>query len=323
MMSSSPSSPELPDLPSALANDGVRGALAAALRAMPWLPSHRSVSRKLNRAWLARGAEPLVQAPMDLGHRLWVDLRTSSQFHAYYTGRYDSPFLTRLIRLIEPHSCMLDVGANVGFYTVPLARAARRVQATLHAFEPLPANCDRLQKNLELNQIERDLTLWRFGLSNEPRTARLTLREDFGTGADTGNAAIVIGAEADRNFAQVDIELRTLDGFCEQQGVTRLDLIKADIEGHEDLLLEGGQRSLRRWRPVLFLEVNKQYYTWRGMSLAERLAALLPENYLTFKSADGKGERWQEIPNVDVCERLDNVFIVPKERASQVLQQLG
>jgi len=93
--------------------------------------------------------------------------------------------------------------------------------------------------------------------------------------------------------------------------------------GLEDLLLEGGQRSLRRWRPVLFLEVNKQYYRWRGVSLAERLAALLPENYLTLKSAEGKGERWQEIPNVDACERLDNVFIVPKERALQVLQQLG
>jgi FkbM family methyltransferase len=319
MMSSS----TLPDLRGSIPADGLRGVLAAALRAVPWLPSHRSVSRRLNRAWLVRGAEPLVQAPMDLGHRLWVDLRTASQFHAYYTGRYDSPFLTRLIRLFEPHSCMLDVGANVGFYTVPLARAAGRVQGTLHAFEPLPANCDRLEKNLELNQLQSELTLWRFGLSNEARTARLTLREDFGTGADTGNAAIVIGAEADRNFAQVDIELRTLDDFCDQQRLTRLDLIKADIEGHEDLLLEGGQRSLRRWRPVLFLEVNQQYFRWRGVSFAERLAALLPENYLTLKSAEGKGERWQEVSNVDACERLDNVFIVPKERARHVLQQLG
>ena len=315
MMSSSDS----PDL----YPDGLRGVLAAALRSAPWLPSHRSVSRKLNRAWLARGAEPLVQAPMELGHRLWVDLRTSSQFHAYYSGRYDSPFLSRLIRLFEPHSCMLDVGANVGFYTVPLAHAARRVQGTLHAFEPLPANCDRLEKNLELNQLGPELTLWRCGLSNEQRTARLTLREDFDAGADTGNAAIVIGAEADRNFAQVDIELRTLDDFCEEQALTRLDLVKADIEGHEDLLLEGGQRSLRRWRPVLFLEVNKQYYCWRGVSLAERLAALLPDDYLTLKSEQGKGERWHEIPNVDACERLDNVFIVPRERADHVLRQLG
>lgn len=314
-----------PDVLAALPPDGVRGVLAAALRALPWLPSHRSVSRRLNRAWLARGAVPLVQAPMDLGHRLWLDLRASSQFHAYYTGRYDSPFLTRLLRLFEPHSCMLDVGANVGFYTVPLARAARHLHGTLHAFEPLPANCQRLNENLKLNQLEREreLTLWRFGLSNESRTARITLREDFGTGADTGNAAITIGAEADRNFAQVDIELRTLDDFCQEQALTRLDIIKADIEGHEDLLLEGGQRSLRRWRPVLFLEVNKQYYRWRDVSLSERLAALLPEDYLMLKSAEGKGERWREIPNVDACERLDNVFIVPKERAAKVLQQLG
>jgi len=65
--SSSSSSSELP-------SDGVRGMLASALRAVPWLPSHRSVSRRVNRIWLARGAEPIVVAPMALGHRLWVDL---------------------------------------------------------------------------------------------------------------------------------------------------------------------------------------------------------------------------------------------------------
>jgi FkbM family methyltransferase len=218
---------------------------------------------------------------------------------------------------------VLDVGANVGFYTVALAQATRRVGGTLHAFEPLPANYDRLTRNLELNGVGSALEVWRIGLSNEARTARITLREDFNAGADTGNASIVISDSADAQFSQVDVELRTLDQFCLDEGVSRIDLVKADIEGHEDLLLEGGQKSFEKWRPILFMEVNKQYYQWRGVNLASRLAKLLPEGYVTLKSHAGRGRGWYQIPDVDACERLDNVFIVPRERLDQVLAQLA
>lgn len=260
---------------------------------------------------------------MRLGHHMWVDLRTRSQYYAYYSGVYDCAFVSRLMRLLPPQGCALDVGANVGFYTVALAQAARRVQGTLHAFEPVPANCDRLTRNLELNGVATALQLWRIGLSNEDRTARITLREDFKAGADTGNASIVIGEQADADFAQADIQLRRLDQFCADEAIERIDLIKADIEGHEDLLLEGGRASFERWRPILFMEVNKQYYAWRGVNLAARLKELLPDQYVTLKSEGGRGQRWFEIPNVDVCERLDNVFIVPREKLEQALRQLA
>jgi hypothetical protein len=89
------------------------------------------------------------------------------------------------------------------------------------------------------------------------------------------------------------------------------------------LLLEGGRASFEKWRPVLFMEVNKQYYSWRGVDLAARLHELLPPDYVTLKSQEGRGERWYEIPDINVCERLDNVFIVPRERLEPVLRQLG
>lgn len=297
--------------------------MASTLRALPWFPAHRSLSRRLNAACLKQGGSPLVQAPMQLGYRMWVDLRTRTQFYAYYSGKYDNAFLTRLIRLIQPGGCVLDVGANVGFYTVALAQAAQRIGATLHAFEPLPANCERLASNLELNGLATALNVWPIGLSSEERTAHITLREDFEAGGDTGNASIVIGDQADKDFKRVEIQLRTLDRFCVDQAIEHVDLIKADIEGHEDLLLEGGKVTFERWRPALFMEVNKQYYAWRGVDLAARLDELLPREYVTLKSVAGHGERWFEIPSINVCERLDNVFIVPRERLEYVLRQLA
>jgi FkbM family methyltransferase len=304
------------------AKDGLRGVAASTLRVLPWLPFHRSLARRLNRSWLAQGKTPLVQAQMRLGYRMWVDLRARTQSHAYYSGNYDNAFVSRLSGLIEPGACVLDVGANVGFYTVALAQAAQRAGATLHAFEPLPSNCVRLRQNLELNGLASALSLWDIGLSNQQRTARLTLREDFGAGADTGNASIVIGQQADGEFPQVDVQLETLDGFCAARGIQRVDLIKADIEGHEDLLLEGGQKTFAQSRPLLFMEVNQQYYAWRGVNLAARMSELLPDSYVILKSDGGNGRQWRRIPSVDACGRLDNVFIVPEERSDAIRSRL-
>lgn len=281
-----------------------------------------------------------MQAPMHLGYRMWIDLRTHRQFHAYYSGNYHDAFVTRLIRLMQPGACVLDVGANVGFYTVALAQAARRIESTLHAFEALPGNCDRLISNLELNGVATALRVWRMGLSNQERTARLTLREDFG--ARACSASIERGTNADAalsrvhssrvhslqaqssqaHFSQVDVELRTLDHFAEDQGLERLDLIKVDMGGEEDLLLEGGRASFKKWRPILFMEVNKPCYSSRGVDLAARLAELLPSDYVTLKSDGGLGRRWRRTPDLEACQSLDNVFIVPEERLEQVVAQL-
>ncbi len=277
---------------------------------------------------------------MHLGYRMWIDLRTHRQFHAYYSGNYHDAFVTRLIRLMQPGGCVLDVGANVGFYTVALAQAARRIESTLHAFEALPGNCDRLISNLELNGVATALRVWRLGLSNQERTARLTLREDFG--ARACSASIERGTNADAalsqahlsqahssqahssqaHFSQVDVELRTLDHFAEDQGLERLDLIKVDMGGEEDLLLEGGRVSFKKWRPILFMEVNKPCYLSRGVNLAARLAELLPPAYVTLASDGGLGRRWRRTPDLDTCQSLDNVFIVPEERLEQVVARL-
>jgi FkbM family methyltransferase len=302
--------------------DSIRGMLASSLRRVPWLPSHKSLARRINAACLARGGSPLAEAPMRLGHRIRVDLRARSQFHSFYSGAYDDAFVSRLIRLIPDGGCVFDVGANIGFYTVPLARAVHLSHGTMHAFEPVPGNFACLEQNLQLNGVQDALSTWQVGLSNREGTAQITLREDFGAGAGTGNASIAISKQADGAFRHEEIRLRTLDEFCREQGTERIDLIKADIEGHEDLLFEGGQASLHRWRPVLFMEVNKQYYAWRGVSLSERLSALLPKDYVIL-SSDNAGREWREIPSVEKCERLDNVFLAPRERLVDVLARLA
>jgi hypothetical protein len=61
------------------------------------------------------------------------------------------------------------------------------------------------------------------------------------------------------------------------------------------------------------MEVNKPYYRARGVDYDERLAGLVPPDYLIYRRS-GKG--WEEITSFETCAPLDNVFLVPREKAA-------
>jgi hypothetical protein len=66
------------------------------------------------------GAHPIVQAKMANGHRMRLDCRVPSHCWAFFSGRYDDSKVSVLLSLLRPGGIALDVGANIGFYTVPL-----------------------------------------------------------------------------------------------------------------------------------------------------------------------------------------------------------
>jgi hypothetical protein len=53
-----------------------------------------------------------------------------------------------------------------------------------------------------------------------------------------------------------EVEVTTLDAFCEKERLIRVDLVKIDVEGSELALLKGAEQTIRRFRPVLMIEVN-------------------------------------------------------------------
>jgi FkbM family methyltransferase len=122
-----------------------------------------------------------------------VDLRSNTEFHTYYLGD-DTEEIRSVQQLITPDSAVIDVGANIGFWSIPLARHLKG-RNCLHAFEPVPANFRRLTDNIKRNALDGTVHLHERGLSDQNGSLQISLREDFANGAGTGNAAIVIDSE--------------------------------------------------------------------------------------------------------------------------------
>ncbi len=265
----------------------------------------------INAALLRCGVEPLTVVPMRDGTRMRVDLRSNTERLSAYLGEYDQDLIRTLLDLYDPNRWFLDVGANVGFYSVAIANSIRAKGGVgkVAAFEPFPGNHARLVENIELNELGGYSLTHQCGLSDSNAEASITLREDFVAGSATGNAAIATDKSIDAGFDRVTIGLERLDGLSFDGAI---DTVKIDIEGHEDFFLRGAQETLDRHRPTLMMEVNKPYYQARRENDLDALfGPLYPVDY-AMSRREGKG--WNRIDTLSVCKTIDNVLLIPEER---------
>lgn len=292
---------------------------AVFLRGLPDIPGRFAAAGVVHRRFPVKQDEARVIAPMRLGYRMVVDLRSAlTEWPAYYMGDYDTAAIKALRKVIGHDWTVLDVGANVGFWTVPLAQQARK-GGRVHAFEPMPGNLRRLRENLRLNGLDDAVTTYDIGLSDEAARVQLSLREDFAQGAETGNAAIVID-ETDARFRTVEIEVARLDDVGERLGIERVDFVKVDIEGHEDRFLLGARQTIAKWRPIIYTEISEPYYLRRKVDITQFLNEWMRAYQYT--SVLWSDHRWSEQPVSKRRAVLDDVLLVPAERTRAVLERL-
>jgi FkbM family methyltransferase len=295
-----------------------RSSAAAILTRLPWFRGKGRIGGAINRRFPAAASNAIVPARMQLGYEMLVDLRSETEFLAYYTGEYDTRNIRRVLRLVEPHWVILDVGANIGFWSVPLACALKE-SGRVHCFEPVPSNFRRLNANVEKNCVAATVRTHQMGLSDRSGKVPISLREDFVAGSGTGNAAIVIDGD-DSKFQCVPIEIRTLDDLFGSLALERLDFIKVDIEGHEHKFLAGADQTIARLRPTLFMEINDTYNERQGLDVTALFQDwLLRHSYV---SAICSANRWRLDEVSNRSHGIDDVFLLPKEKAHETIVRL-
>ena len=152
---------------------------------------------------------------------------------------------------IPADAVVLDVGAHAGQFSKLFAALAP--QGRVYAFEPSPYARTILAPALAVGGRGR-VEIVPAGLSDQP--GELVLHTPIKRRGSLGfGTAHLGGADAAPGVDQM-VPLTTLDAFAEARGLARLDFIKMDIEGWEARALAGGRRTLARFLPVLFLEVD-------------------------------------------------------------------
>jgi len=188
------------------------------------------------------------------GHRMRVDPDdTVVAVRLRETGWFE-PFETRLVeRLVSAGDTVVDIGANIGYYTLQFARLVGPA-GRVYAFEPDPRNFELLQENVWQNGY-RNVTLVRAAVADRSGAARLFINP-----TNRGDHRIYDGAPGRRT---IEIHATTLDDyFAGHDG--RIDLVKIDVQGAEAAAFAGmrGILGARRIGRVL-----TEFWP-RGLSIA-------------------------------------------------------
>ncbi len=300
----------------------VRRVVAAAYRRLPPVRGSGRPLRRINSYFLENStAPPIVTTHMRMGHDMIVDLRSRTEFRSYYTGDYDSKRIRMLCQFIPAGTDVLDVGANIGFWTVPLANRVGATGGTVHVFEPVAANVARLRENLRLNAVEDTVSVHTIALSDRNGTAKISLREDFREGASTGNAALTIDDGADTRFPSETVGLARLDDIAELKEGNNISFIKLDVEGHEDLVLSGGWTTLAQHRPIIFAEFNEDYFRRRAVDIDECAAEIRSRLSYRILGYD-RGKGWHQLNSLKGRAAEENVLFVPEEQNDRIFSIL-
>ena len=180
-----------------------------------------------------------VRSGLAAGIRLEI-LPRSEKY--YWLGTYEPQVLHEIATRLRPGATYWDVGSHVG-YMVAVASRLVGPTGTVVAFEPNPENVRRLRRTIELNDL-RNVTVRDVALSDCVGQSQFFLSDSSSMGS------LLSGP-----FGTPTVPVRTSTVDEELKTVAVPDLVKIDVEGSEDAVLEGAAKLLRDRRPELIVEV--------------------------------------------------------------------
>jgi FkbM family methyltransferase len=181
------------------------------------------------------------------------------------------PDTIRWIDGMSPGSVLVDVGANVGMYTV-LAAVTKQIK--VHAFEPESQNYALLNQNIAANQLSEQVAAYPLALSDTMAANRLFLSE-FSAGGSCHSFGEDVGFDLKPRghaFAQGSFSV-TLDQLVKSGAVPVPDYIKLDVDGFEHKVIEGARETLANAKvKEILVELNT--HLPEHNAVIERLHAL-------------------------------------------------
>lgn len=205
------------------------------------------------------------------GARFTCDLSDQIAHEAYFSGVYEPP-VTRIIRDALPAGgSFVDAGANWGYFTL-VAAGTIGPSGRAIAIEPDPRMFAALEQNLQLNALSHVTPVRAAASATEGRAALAGFRSDA---VNRGTSRLGGQSAAGPTF---DVDCVTIDRLT--SAIPSVDVVKIDVEGAEDAVLEGMQEGFaaRRYRAVV-LELHPGYLRAGGVDPARPVRRLLEAGF--------------------------------------------
>jgi FkbM family methyltransferase len=236
--------------------------------------------------------------------------RNQKHHYAWAVPRFDDPETVFVRALVAEGEQVLDLGANVGWYTYLLSQRVGPAGRVL-SVEPFPET-HRLLAGLVARLDLRNVTVIQRAVSDRPGTVVMEVPL-FETGGENFYQARIVPLQTpSERRRHCEVEGTTVDELASH---LRVAFIKGDVEGHELQLLHGSTDTIRRWQPSWLLEVSGDP-DQAGTAASEVFEILLSCGYEPYLICDGRLRRRT------MGDRSDNYFFLARQHL-QRMSELG
>lgn len=228
-----------------------------------WAALQPPVSRWIARRYARKGILTWVNG---VEPPVWLDRSIGNAYGARGPYWQERDYYQAFVAALTPASCVLDVGASFGLFT--LGACTHATSGRVYAFEPAPPAAALLERHLRLNRAEGRVECHRVAVGDRDGTCVLHV-PPLHNMSSLGRPNTLIRPEwGEAAVASVEVPMVTLDSFCSSRGISP-DAIKIDVEGAEVMVLRGARGTLARHKPLVFCEVHPAQMEAIGHSLAE------------------------------------------------------
>jgi len=209
-----------------------------------------------------------------------------------YMNKHEKEFL-HFLTLLPTDELLLDIGANIGIMTIPLAQKA--VNGKVFSFEPMPQNLKALKRVIKYYKL-KNVTVFETALGSEPGELKMIM-------PIIDNVKMQGLCHFDNNETEkgerFTLPVQKLDDISELQAAKAIGGIKIDVENFEFEVLTGAKNLLLKHKPIIYCEL------WANEKRTLTLNYLTNEIGYTVKIYDGE----KLVPYIN--QEAMNFFLVP------------
>lgn len=209
-----------------------------------------------------------------------LDLSEAIDFNIYIASQYEKELAKKMQETLAPGSIVIDIGANIGGHTLPLAKMVGET-GHVYAIEPTDFAFEKLTSNIDINpKIKNRIT---------PFKLFLTDKDKKNIPVKVSASWSIQGGMSNPNRNQLDMgygksiktaTVKTLDELVDELNIKRIDAIKIDVDGHEVEILNGAANTLEKFSPILFIEFAPIHYEVLKTTFSEQVEILTRNGYV-------------------------------------------
>jgi FkbM family methyltransferase len=228
-----------------------------------------------------------------LGFNNYLFLFSLITIRRLYMNKHEEEFV-HFLSLLPTDKVLLDIGANIGIMTVPLAKKA--IDGKVYAFEPMPQNLIALKRVIKYHKLH-NVTILETAMGSEPGELKMVM--PIINNVKMQGLCHVVDENNPEEGEYFTVPVQRLDDIPELQNAGAIAGIKIDVENFEFEVLTGAKKLLLKHKPLIYCEL------WDNEKRAATLNYLKNEIGYHIKIYDG--EKLVHYTNQNVL----NYFMVP------------